>query len=54
MTKSIPRDFDALIALPGPLDSAAVVDSGASSFVALSHYLISNQVPACWRTWDMN
>lgn len=41
-----PRNFDALIELLAPLESAAVIDSGASSFVALSHYLISNQVPA--------
>lgn len=41
-----PRKFDALIELLAPLESAAVIDSGASSFVALSHYLISNQVPA--------
>lgn len=41
-----PRKFDALIELLAPLDTAAVIDSGASSFVPLSHYLISNQVPA--------
>jgi hypothetical protein len=41
-----PRKFDALIELLAPLESAAVIDSGASSFVPLSHYLISNQVPA--------
>jgi hypothetical protein len=40
------RKFDALIELLAPLSSAAIIDSGASSFVPLSHYLISNQVPA--------
>lgn len=41
-----PRKFDALIELLASLTNAAVIDSGASSFVPLSHYLISNQVPA--------
>jgi hypothetical protein len=41
-----PRKFDALIELLAPLEAATVIDSGASSFVPLSHYLISNQVPA--------
>ncbi|WP_228893002.1 nucleotide-binding protein [Pseudoduganella aquatica] len=40
------RKFDALIELLAPLSGAAIIDSGASSFVPLSHYLISNQVPA--------
>ncbi|MYN08888.1 nucleotide-binding protein [Pseudoduganella aquatica] len=40
------RKFDALIELLASLSSAAVIDSGASSFVPLSHYLISNQVPS--------
>jgi hypothetical protein len=40
------RKFDALIELLAPLSSSAIIDSGASSFVPLSHYLISNQVPA--------
>ncbi|OFA06693.1 conjugal transfer protein TraL [Duganella sp. HH101] len=40
------RKFDALIEMLAPLTSAAVIDSGASSFVPLSHYLISNQVPS--------
>lgn len=40
------RHFDALIELIASTDSDVIIDNGASSFVPLSHYLISNQVPA--------
>jgi hypothetical protein len=40
------RKFDALIELIAGAESDLVIDNGASSFVALSHYLISNQIPA--------
>ncbi|NCT57279.1 MAG: conjugal transfer protein TraL [Legionella sp.] len=41
-----PRLFDALIEKIVPSTKDVVIDNGASSFVPLSHYLISNQVPA--------
>jgi len=41
-----PRSFDALVELIASSKHDVVVDNGASSFVPLSHYLISNQVPA--------
>lgn len=41
-----PRLFDALIEKIVPSTEDVVIDNGASSFVPLSHYLISNQVPA--------
>lgn len=40
-----PRNFDALIELIAPSKDDVIIDNGASSFVQLSHYLISNQVP---------
>jgi len=40
------RKFDDLIELLAPQTNAVVIDSGASSFVPLSHYIISNQIPA--------
>lgn len=39
------RNFDALVELIAKADGDVIVDNGASSFVPLSHYLISNQVP---------
>ncbi len=39
------RNFDALIELIATTDKDFIIDAGASSFVPLSHYLISNQVP---------
>jgi len=39
------RSFDTLIEWISQTDSDVVIDSGASSFVALAHYRISNQVP---------
>ena len=40
------RNFDALVELIAPTQSDVIIDNGASSFVPLSHYIISNQVPA--------
>jgi len=40
------RHFDALVELMAPSESDVIIDNGASAFVPLSHYLISNQVPA--------
>lgn len=39
------RHFDDLIELIAPSSDDIIIDNGASSFVQLSHYLISNQVP---------
>lgn len=39
------RNFDALVELIAVAEGDVIVDNGASSFVPLSHYLISNQVP---------
>jgi hypothetical protein len=41
-----PRSFDALVEVFAAARSDLIVDNGASSFVPLSHFLISNQVPA--------
>jgi hypothetical protein len=41
-----PRRFDNLIELIATSKDDVVIDNGASSFVQLSHYLITNQVPA--------
>lgn len=41
-----PRNFDNLVELIAPSTDDVIIDNGASSFVPLSHYLISNQVPA--------
>ncbi|WP_295448850.1 conjugal transfer protein TraL [uncultured Thiodictyon sp.] len=41
-----PRNFDLLIELIANAQDDVVIDNGASSFVALSHYLITQQVPA--------
>lgn len=41
-----PRYFDALVELIAPSNEAVIIDNGASSFVPLAHYLISNEVPA--------
>lgn len=40
------RNFDALIEMIAASREAVIVDNGASSFVPLSHYLVSSQVPA--------
>ncbi len=41
-----PRSFDVLIEILAAATSDVIVDNGASSFVPLSHFLISNRVPA--------
>jgi anion-transporting ArsA/GET3 family ATPase len=40
-----PRHFDKLIEEIASTEADVIIDNGASSFVPLSHYLISNQVP---------
>lgn len=40
------RNFDALVELIATSEDDVIIDNGASSFVPLSHYLISNEVPA--------
>ena len=40
-----PRSFDALIEMVANSAADVIIDNGASAFVPLSHYLISNQVP---------
>ncbi|HBH7885296.1 TPA: conjugal transfer protein TraL [Vibrio parahaemolyticus] len=40
------RNFDALVELIATSENDVIIDNGASSFVPLSHYLISNEVPA--------
>lgn len=40
------RNFDALVELIASTKEDVIIDNGASSFVPLSHYLISNEVPA--------
>jgi hypothetical protein len=39
------RNFDALVEMIASSKTDVIVDNGASSFVQLSHYLVSNQVP---------
>lgn len=41
-----PRSFDSLIEMVATVTDDVIIDNGASSFVPLSHFLISNQVPA--------
>lgn len=40
------RNFDSLVELIATTENDVIIDNGASSFVPLSHYLISNEVPA--------
>jgi len=40
-----PRKFDDLIELIAKTTSDVIIDNGASTFVPMSHYLISNQIP---------
>ncbi len=40
------RKFDTLVELIATSKNDVIIDNGASSFVPLSHYLISNEVPA--------
>lgn len=44
-----PRSFDTLIELVAPSTTDVIIDNGASSFVPLAHYLLSNQVPSLLR-----
>lgn len=44
-----PRSFDALIEIIAGTQCDAIIDNGASSFVPLSHFLVSNFVPALLR-----
>ncbi len=44
-----PRKFDDLIEMIAATKTDVIIDNGASSFVPLSHYLISNQVPELLR-----
>lgn len=46
------RKFDDLIELIAPQENDVVIDNGASTFVPLSHYLISNDVPSLLRELD--
>jgi len=39
------RNFDALIEMIAKTTDDVIIDNGASSFVPLSHYILSNQVP---------
>ena len=41
-----PRRFDALVEMIAPSKQDVIIDNGASAFVPLTHYFISNQVPA--------
>lgn len=41
-----PRSFDSLIEMIAPAKDDVIIDNGASSFVPLSHFLISNHVPS--------
>jgi len=41
-----PRSFDTLIEMIAAAQGDVVIDNGASAFVPLSHFVISNQVPA--------
>ena len=43
------RNFDVLVEQIAAAEVDVIIDNGASSFVPLSHYLISNQVPALLR-----
>jgi hypothetical protein len=40
------RNFDALVELVAASKDDVIIDNGAASFVPMSHYLLSNQVPA--------
>lgn len=43
------RHFDDLIEQVAPAQCDVIIDSGASSFVPLSHYLLSNKIPSLLR-----
>jgi hypothetical protein len=40
------RNFDTLVELVAGSKDDVIIDNGAASFVPMSHYLLSNQVPA--------
>lgn len=40
------RNFDALVEQIAQTDTDFIIDNGASSFIPLSHYLVSNEVPS--------
>lgn len=44
-----PRHFDALVELLASTKQDAIIDNGASAFVPLSHYLLTNDVPVLLR-----
>ena len=46
------RNFDQLIEMINESTEDVIIDNGASSFVALSHYLISNEIPEVIRSMD--
>ena len=41
-----PRRFDAMVEIIASSEQDVIIDNGASSFVPMTHYLISNHVPA--------
>lgn len=41
-----PRRFDVLVEIIAPSEQDVIIDNGASSFVPMTHYLISDHVPA--------
>jgi hypothetical protein len=43
------RNFDVLVELISKAQGDVIIDNGASSFVPLSHYLISNYVPSLFK-----
>lgn len=47
-----PRHFDTLIEKIASTETDVIIDNGASSFVPLSHYLISNQVTELLKQLD--
>jgi len=49
-----PKSFDDLIELVAGSVTDVIIDNGASAFVPLSHYPISNQVPALRQAWGTN
>lgn len=40
------RNFDALVEIIAASKDDVIIDNGAASFIPMSHYLLSNQVPA--------
>lgn len=44
-----PRSFDGLVEMIAMSNGDVIIDNGASSFVPLSHFLVSNDVPALFR-----